>query len=135
MLLTGLEAAFALEDRESIEELLRIIEGTPLGKRPQFLHAHASRFRARLAASSGEPDEAEQLFKSAAGLLREIEAPFYMAVTLLEHGEWLVDRGRAGQATPLLTEAQGVFERLKARPWLERLDRSSSAELESASES
>jgi hypothetical protein len=61
-------------------------------------------------------------FKRAAGMLRELETPFWMAVTLLEHGEWLVRQERAEDAKPLLDEAREVFERLEAAPWLERVD-------------
>jgi hypothetical protein len=43
-------------------------------------------------------------------------------VVLLEHGEWLVETGRAGEAEPLLGEARETFERLEAAPWLERLE-------------
>ena len=56
------------------------------------------------------------------GLFREIAAPFYLAVTQLEHGEWLTGQGRADEAEPLLAEARETFERLEATPWLERLD-------------
>jgi hypothetical protein len=41
-------------------------------------------------------------------------------VTELEHGEWLVRHDRAADAERLLAEAQAIFERLDARPWLER---------------
>ena len=41
-------------------------------------------------------------------------------MTELEHGEWLVRHDRAADAEPLLAEAQAIFERLEARPWLER---------------
>ena len=44
-----------------------------------------------------------------------------LAVTLLEHGEWLAAQGRAAEAAPLLTEAGAIFDRLGARPWLDRL--------------
>jgi hypothetical protein len=30
--------------------------------------------------------------------------PFYLGVTLLEHGEWLVAQARAAEAGPLLTQ-------------------------------
>jgi hypothetical protein len=40
---------------------------------------------------------------------------------LLEHGEWLAERGHDDDAEPLLAEARAIFERLKARPWLERV--------------
>ena len=45
-----------------------------------------------------------------------------MAVTELEHGEWLVAQGRGDEAEQLLAEAREIFERLEAKPWLERLD-------------
>ena len=47
--------------------------------------------------------------------------PFWLAVTLLEHGEWLVAQA-GGEAEPLLAEARAIFEQLGAAPWLERLD-------------
>jgi hypothetical protein len=43
---------------------------------------------------------------------------------LLEYGEWLLTQARASDAAPLLAEAQELFTRLKAAPWLERLERS-----------
>jgi hypothetical protein len=42
-------------------------------------------------------------------------------VTLLEQGERLAADGRGDEAEPLLAEAREIFERLEARPWLERL--------------
>jgi len=45
---------------------------------------------------------------------------FWLAVTQLEHGEWLVGQGRPSEAEPRLAEAGEIFERLEARPWLER---------------
>ena len=57
----------------------------------------------------------------AAGIFREFGLPFWLAVTQLEHGEWLVEQGRAQEAEPLLGEARETFERLEAKPWLERV--------------
>ena len=57
--------------------------------------------------------------------------PFYAAVTLLEHGEWLVEQDRADEAQPLLAEAREIFGRLGAKPWLERTEQAQ-AELRSA---
>jgi hypothetical protein len=62
-------------------------------------------------------------FKAAAGLYREIGVPYFLAQTLTNHGEWLVEQGHPDEAGPLLTEAREIFDRLKARPWLERLDK------------
>jgi hypothetical protein len=53
-----------------------------------------------------------------------------MAVTELEHGEWLVAQGRAAEAEPLFAEAGEIFERLEARPSLERLARAGGAPVE-----
>ncbi|MFL5962937.1 MAG: ATP-binding protein [Gaiellaceae bacterium] len=103
-LVEAIEAAFALGERERAAELLVTIEATPPGLRPPYLDAHAHRFRARL-----EGDEAE--YKAAAAGFRELENPFWLAVTLLEHGR-----------EPGLVEAREIFERLEATPWLERVD-------------
>jgi hypothetical protein len=122
-LVEAAEAAFALEEFGGVNELIDIVEGVPRGVVPQYLVAHVRRWRARLAQARGEQDRAEQGFKSAAGLFRELGVPLWLAVTLLEQGEWLAGQDRAEEAHPLLTEAGEIFERLKAKLWLERLER------------
>ena len=57
-----------------------MIEGLRPGERPLLLEAQAQRFRSKL-----NGDEAG--FRAAAALFRELETPFWLAVTLLEHGE------------------------------------------------
>jgi class 3 adenylate cyclase/tetratricopeptide (TPR) repeat protein len=116
-ILHGLEAAIALGDRAKVEELLALVEELPLGLRPPFLDAVAHRFRARLA---GDDPGSDREFTAAAAILRETELPFHLAVVLLEHGEWLVARGRTDDARPFLAEARETFERLGAKPWLDR---------------
>ena len=115
----ALEAALAVGNRQRAEELLTIVEELPVGLRPPFMAATARRFRARLA---GAEPAADREFVSAAAILRELQLPFHLAVVLLEHGEWLAARGRPDDAEPFLAEARETFERLEARPWLERLD-------------
>jgi hypothetical protein len=66
------------------------------------------RFRGRLGGDPAELDAAAERF-------REIGVPFWLAVTLLEHGELTGDESSLG-------EAREIFEQLEARPWLERLD-------------
>jgi hypothetical protein len=61
-------------------------------------------------------------------LFRELAYPFCLAVTLLEHGEWLAGQGRHGASELLLNEAGTVFRRLRATPWLERVARVSTVE-------
>jgi hypothetical protein len=108
----ALEAALALGERESARELLATIEAIPLGRRPPYLEAHRHRFRARL---SGDPTE----FETAIARFREIGIPFWLAVAQLEQAEAL---GGGSETEPLLAEARETFERLEAKPWLERLE-------------
>ncbi len=110
----ALEAAFALGESAKVEEVLASIEAVPPGTRPPYLDAQARRFRARLAQDSGG-------YEAAAGRFRELELPFHLAVTLLEHGQTLVDQGQASRADALFAEAAEIFGRLEARPWLERV--------------
>ena len=100
----ALEAAFALGETARLEELLASIESVPPGSRAPYLDAQARRFRARLAGGDRSGYEA------AARQFRELDLPFWLAVTLLEQG------GAAG-----LTEAREIFERLEAAPWLDRV--------------
>ena len=120
---TAVEAAIALPDLAKAEELVAVVEALPPGSSSQFLQAQSTRFRARLAAQRGDGTDVERRFKGASGLFRELALPFYLAVTQLEHGEWLATQGRPDEAEPLLTEARELFERLEARPWLERTAR------------
>ena len=115
------EAALALGDLGKVQELLALVERVRPGEVPPSLRAQAERLRGLLAAARGEAGEVEAPFKRAAGSFRELGMPFWLAVTLLQHGEWLVAQGRAEEAEPHLAEAGETFERLEARPWLERL--------------
>jgi class 3 adenylate cyclase/tetratricopeptide (TPR) repeat protein len=117
----AVEAAFGVGDLAKVEELLTAVEALPLGRRPPLLQAQAARLRAWLAATLGHREGIEVSFKAAAGMLRELGIPFWLAVTLLEHAEWLARDGDATRGRPLLTEARAIFERLGAQPWLERL--------------
>jgi class 3 adenylate cyclase/tetratricopeptide (TPR) repeat protein len=123
----AIEAALAIGDREKAEALLASIERIPPGLRPPFLDAQAHRFRARLASTA---DEADSGFTTAITRFRELELPFWLAVTLLEHGEWLGEQGRTDEAEPLLAEAREIFEQLEATPWLERLASTPSSAVE-----
>jgi tetratricopeptide (TPR) repeat protein len=115
------EAAFALADLGKVQELVGAVEALPPGHRPPLVQAQAARVSARLAAARGEQDRVEAGFKAAAGMLRELGVPFWLAVTLLEHAEWLARDAGTERAEPLFAEAGAIFERLGVRPWLERL--------------
>jgi class 3 adenylate cyclase/tetratricopeptide (TPR) repeat protein len=118
----SLEIAFAHGDFAIIDSRLEWFRKLPPADRLPSWSAHALRAEALLATRAGASEDAERKFKQAAALLREIETRFWLACVLLEHGEWLTESGRAGEAEPLLMEAREIFERLGAAPWLERLD-------------
>jgi len=111
-----IEAAMVV-DVARAEELVADLESLPPGDASPFLVAQAARFRARLS-----PDSAERGFASALATFREVGMPYWVAVTLLELGEWLVAAGRDDESHSPLREAREIFECLHARRWIERLD-------------
>jgi tetratricopeptide (TPR) repeat protein len=122
-LVEGVEAALVTGDLAAADEWLSRIEVMKPGETPPYLRAQALRLRARKAEVEGERDAIEPGFKAAAGLFREIGVPFWLAVTLLEHAEWLASERRIDGVAPLAAEADTIFERLAATPWLERAGR------------
>jgi class 3 adenylate cyclase/tetratricopeptide (TPR) repeat protein len=121
-LIEVLEASFALGDVAKVEDRLALIEALRPGELTPYLQAQGARFGGRLSARRGENDQVESALIAAESLFREMEMPFWLAVTLLEHGEWLVREARGQEAEPVLDQAEGIFESLKARPWLDRLE-------------
>jgi class 3 adenylate cyclase/tetratricopeptide (TPR) repeat protein len=117
-LVEAIEAALALGQRERAAELVATIDAIPPGLRAPYLTAQADRFRARLA---GTDESAAGNFSAAEAAFREIGVIFWLAVTLLEHGEWLTAAELPNEAEPLLAEAEGIFGHLQVTPWLERL--------------
>ena len=103
---------------EKLRELLDIVDELNPGGQGTFLRAQKARFRSRLPENDSEKEllAAERLFE-------EAEMPFYVAVTRLERAENLLAEDRGSEARPLLDEARETFEELRARPWLERVDR------------
>ena len=88
---------------------------------PQASRGGRSAARVRLAVHDGERDLAESMFKSAAGMFRELGMPLWGATTLAEQAEWLRHEGQAQQAAQIGEEAAAIFERLEAKPWLRRV--------------
>ena len=116
------EAALGLGELERVEALLAPVAALPPVLRTQSVRAHEARLLARRAIALGTAEGVEENSTTAAALFREVGTPFALAVALLEHGEWLGTRERAAEARPLLEEADEIFARLRAVPWLERLD-------------
>jgi tetratricopeptide (TPR) repeat protein len=117
------EIALALGDLAQAEDRLNYLETLAPVQATPLVRAQASRLRARLLAARGEDASVEAFFKSSVGLFRELSMRYWLAVALAEQGEWLIGQGRTEDASPLLDEARGIFERLGARPWRERVER------------
>jgi len=119
-LVEAVESALALGDLERAEQLLTIPATLDPGELTPLLQAQASRLRARLDTARDNHDRVEETFRTAATLFREFDLAFHLAVTQLEHAEWLTRQNRAEDAQPLLAEARDTFEQLQATPWLVR---------------
>ena len=113
-------AGLAADDPLSVEEGLARSRSRQRSTRS--LRAQQARASARLAAHRGDSDRIEPEFDGKS-LFRQAENPFWLAVTLLDHGEWLISEQRPAEAEALLQEARKIFERLRAVPWLERVSR------------
>jgi len=131
-LVEATEAALSLSNLDKAEELLAIPESLDPGQLTPFLQAQTARLRARVQSARGQQHRVDEGFRSAAGLFRQFGFTFYLAVTLLEHAEWLAGQGRSEDAQPLLIGACETFELLRARQWLARASRISHTRREPA---
>jgi tetratricopeptide (TPR) repeat protein len=113
------ECAFAAGEPQRVEALVDAVDRLEPGLRGPLLEAEAARARARLAAHNGDHEAAEEHYSRAIALLGELETPFHLARARLEYAELLSEAGHES-ANNLRRQAEAVFERLGARPWLER---------------
>jgi class 3 adenylate cyclase/tetratricopeptide (TPR) repeat protein len=119
----GIEAALALGDLDRADVLLAKIDGLRGADHSTHLRAMADQARARIAAARGQQGGVVASFVAAEKSLRSRAARFDLAATLVHHAEWLVQNGQGREAEPLLNEARGLFETLRAEPWIARVDR------------
>lgn len=112
------ECAFAAGRVGVVDELLAAVDQLKPAQLLPLLDAEATRARARLAAHRGELGLADQYFRCAIALFRELQTPFYLARAQLEYAALLSRDGRDGGT--LREEAMAVFEALDAKPWLQR---------------
>ncbi len=131
-LVQGVETALDLGNLGRAEELLAMVRVAPPGQITPWLRAQVARLSARASVAAGENDGVEVCFEAADSGLRELGTPFDLAIALIDHAEWLAARGRQDKAEPLRAEAREIFDRLQARPWLERLGPLASMESASA---
>lgn len=108
-------AAVRAGQADDARTVLRAAEATLGESRSARLEAIVHRASALLS----DPDDAETHFRTAVDLAGA-RWPFEHALTHLDFGEWLRRRRRSTEARPLLGTALEIFERLDARPWIER---------------
>ncbi len=118
----AVDAAIAGGDLDAAEALVAASGVDRPGQRRHFQLAHGMRARAAIDAARGDAAGVEDARKGAIGLFREIDYPFWTAVTMYEHASWLRDQQRETDAEPFVTDARVIFTGLDATPWLERLD-------------
>jgi class 3 adenylate cyclase/tetratricopeptide (TPR) repeat protein len=114
-------AAAKLGNEAKLLEILALVAEMPPGHRTPEMAWVGPLVRARLAVVRGEDADAD--FREAAGVMRTLGFPFYVARVLVEHGEWLVSVGKYAVAEPLLEEAEELLKPLRATVWLERIER------------
>jgi class 3 adenylate cyclase/tetratricopeptide (TPR) repeat protein len=112
-----LEAVAALGEADGLEEALARRDPLAPVERTPFIEALYDRFGGRLLAMRGDRESAGEALQRAALRLRDLETPFFLGMALVE----LAELG-SGDPAPTLAEAREIFERLGARPWLERVD-------------
>ncbi len=118
----ALEAAVGLGDLTAVEPIFERVRVLRPVQRSPMVDAQLARYDAHVAARNGDAEAADRRFRRSAAVQRELNARFWLAVTLLEYGEWLSAAGRVDEAEPVLIEAREIFAALDAAPWLERLD-------------
>ena len=123
LLVTALQAALAVGDLEKADNLMFGIRSATPGEVTPWLRAQAARLSVRLEIARGQEDVVTDNFTIAEAGFRDLGAVFDLAVTELEHAEWLSIRGRTDETQLLLGAAATTFDRLAARPWLEHVRR------------
>ena len=113
-----LQAALQLGRLAEAHELLAMLTERPPGHLPPYLRAQLIRGRAMVAGAEGEHEGVETDLQGAIERFRQLGYPYWLAVAEADLAQWLIGRGRAGEASPLLAEALATFSSLGALPAL-----------------
>jgi len=119
----GVEAAFSVGDLQVVrQQLTTAVQGFAPLAFPLVQAPHVA-FQARLDASEGRHAEVARTFLTALAMFEQRQMPFWVAVTRLELGEWMTQRGRREEAEGLLGSARTASSsNWPAIPWIERVD-------------
>ena len=117
------DALVAVGDLDQAEAVLGAFETLAADRRRHSAMAAAARARGNLAAARGDKAAAATAFQTGLKHMAQINMPFDHAVLQLAYGAFLRRAGKRGAAGTQLTAAHTVFDRLGARPYLERSER------------
>ena len=118
VLFEALEVAGARGELERLRTLLARLDDLLPGQLTPTIRATRARFRAYLPEADAEAE-----FRIAERVFTELELPFFLARARYEAAARLLAADRESEAEPLLAAAAETFERLQARPWLDRVER------------
>jgi predicted ATPase len=112
-------AAHDLRDDGTVGDLLTLLDSYQPGHLAPMLRAERNLVRARLAARDGDP-AVGTAFAAAVGSLRELSTPYHLAHGLLDYAQYLLHQGDEEAAAAATEEAQGIADRLRCQPLLDR---------------
>jgi class 3 adenylate cyclase/tetratricopeptide (TPR) repeat protein len=101
--------------------LVTVLTDHPSADIPRFLATHLTRARALVDAARGGHSIVEAELTDAIERFRALPAPYWTAVTQTDLAGWLIERGRADEASGLLDEAVATLQPLGAAPALGRV--------------
>ena len=116
------EAAVAAGLQHDLADLVAPLDVVPPARRTRRFETAVGRSRGLAAASAGDDAAAEAAFTTALAAARSPRPAARFSVPLVDYGAWLSASGRVADAEPLLAEARGLWEALRAARWLERID-------------
>jgi tetratricopeptide (TPR) repeat protein len=113
--------AWELDDRETTEELLAMLDALQPGRVAPMLRAERDLARARRD-SAGHHTGGKNTDDLAAAItgLRELSTPYHLAHGLLDHAAVLSRRGEPEAAAAAVAEATAIAARLRCQPLLDR---------------
>ena len=117
----AVEFALAAGEVDRARDLLVPVADAPPGLVTPLVGAQFLRLRAMTAVAGGDLARADEDLTRAAEHFRAFGAPYYLARTLLTLAELRQDTDVP--VAPLLDEARAIFESLRARPWVEAVDK------------
>ncbi|HZM80363.1 MAG TPA: AAA family ATPase, partial [Candidatus Limnocylindrales bacterium] len=114
------DALIAEEELDRAEAALAPFEKLAAAHERRSALAAAARVRGNLQAARKDHVSAEAAYRAGIEHVSQLSAPFERARLELDYGAYLRRRGKRGLAAQQLEQACAVFERLSARPYVER---------------